>query len=161
MRKPLLGLLLVTTVLCGTAAVPATAQQSRTPTVGSTIRTRRAAVTLHEYRQVVTSSRPTETAPAGSAVIAINVEICNTSAAALAVRRGQFFVATPERPLVFPAPTPNAPHPQLVSTRLPRGRCLRRWVSYVVPTGTRATSAIFQAGAMFTPTLHTWTIPTS
>jgi Domain of unknown function (DUF4352) len=160
-RKPLLGVLFVTALLCGTAIASATAQPSGTPTVGSTIRTRHAAVTLHEYRQVVTSRRPTETAPAGSAVIAINVEICNTSRAALPVRRGQFFVATPERPLVFPAPTPNAPHPQLVSTRLARGRCLRGWVSYVVPTGSRATSAIFQAGAMFTPTLHTWTIPTS
>jgi len=160
-RKPLLGVLVVITVLFGTASSPAAAQQSGAPTVGSTIRTRHAAVTLRAYRQVVTSRRPTETAPAGKAVIAINVEICNTSGAALPVRRGQFFVATPELPLVFPAPTSNAPHPQLVTTRVARGRCLRGWVSYFVPTGSRATSAIFQAGAMFTPTLHTWTIPTS
>ena len=161
MRKPLLGVLVVITVLFGTASSPAAAQQSGAPTVGSTISTRHAAVTLRAYRQVVTSRRPAETAPAGKAVIAINVEICNTSGAALPVRRGQFFVATPELPLVFPAPTPNAPHPQLVTTRVARGRCLRGWVSYFVPTGSRATSAIFQAGAMFTPTLHTWTIPTS
>ena len=161
MLKPLLGVVLATAVLWGPAAAPSAAQQSGTPTIGSTISTRRAAVTLHEYRQVVTSRRPAETAPAGSAVIAINVEICNTSAAALPVRRGQFFVTTADQGLISPAPTPNAPRPQLVTTRLARHRCLRGWVSYFVPTGSRAASAIFQAGAMFTPTLHTWTIPTA
>ena len=154
MAKPLVGVLFVITLFWPAAAAPAAAQQPATPTVGSTIRTRNAAVTLHEYRQVVTSRRPAETAPAGSAVTAINVEICNTSSGALPVRRGQFFIATPEQSLVFPAATPAAPHPQLTTTRLARHRCRRGWVSYIVPAVTRATLAIFQAGAKFSGTIE-------
>jgi hypothetical protein len=157
--KQLVALLFVASVFGLAGAASAAPQKSGTPTVGSTIKTRRAAVTLHAYREVVTSRRPNETAPAGSAVTAINVEICNTGTAPLPVRRGQFFIATPDQNLVFPAATPAAPHPQLTTTRLARHRCLRGWVSYFVPAGTRATFAIFQAGAMFTDTLHRWTIP--
>jgi hypothetical protein len=154
--KWLVAVVCVVSVVGSTAS--ATAERSGAPTIGSTITTRDVAVTLHAYRQVVTSRRTSETAPAGSAVTAIDVEICNRTDGTLAVRRGQFFIATPDQNLVFPA-TFAAPRPQLTSRALPRHRCMRGWVSYFVPTGTRATLAIYQAGAMFTNTLHQWTIP--
>jgi hypothetical protein len=154
--KQLVGVLFVATAFW--PAAPEAAQKSGTPTVGSTIKTRDAAVTLHAYREVVTSRRSTETVPAGSAVTAIDVEICNRSTGVLPVRRSQFFIGTPDAPLVFPS-TFAAPRPQLNTKPVARHRCLRGWVSYVVPTGTRATSAIYQAGAMFTNTLHRWQIP--
>lgn len=143
-------------------SAPATAavvRESGAPTVGSTITTRRAAVTLHAFRDVVKTGGATETAPPGTAVTAIDVEICNRSRAALPVRRGQFFIEMPDGKLLFPTATSAAPRPQLTTTRLPRHRCARGWLSYIVPAGTRAAFAIFQAGAMFTPTLHRWTIP--
>ncbi len=156
MVKWLVAVAFVVSVVASTA--PARAEQADAPTIGSTIKTRDAAVTLHAYRQVVTSRRASETAPAGSAVTAIDVEICNRSDGTLAVRHGQFFIATPDQSLVFPA-TYVAPRPQLTSKPLARHRCVRGWVSYFVPPGTRATLAIYQAGAMFTNTLHQWTIP--
>ena len=156
MVKQLFGALFVATLI-GLPA-PAAVAKSGTPTVGSTIKTGDAAVTLRAYREVVTTRRPTETAPTGNAVTAVNVEICNTSAGVLPVRRNQFFIATPDAPLVFPA-TFDAPRPQLTTKPLAGHRCIRGWVSYFVPTGTRATFAIFQAGAMFTDTLHRWRIP--
>ena len=139
-----------------TVAAAAETQKPHAPTVGSTIRTGDVAVTLRSYRRQVTVR---DSAGHSSVVAAINVEICNKGTGALPVRRDQFFLESQDRHLFFPAATLDAPRPQLQTTPLARHRCLRRWVSYLLPTGTRAADVVFQAGAMFTPTLHRWTLP--
>jgi hypothetical protein len=149
---------LVAVVLGSTAPAVAATQKPHPPTIGSTIRTSTAAVTLRAYRKQVTARG---SAPTTSPVTAINVQICNTSSASLPVRRDQFFLEAQDRHLFFPAPTPTVPEPQLETTPLARSRCLRRWVSYALPAGTQPTFVVFQAGAMFTATLHKWTLPSA
>jgi hypothetical protein len=154
-------LLVVTVLGIVTPAAAAGTQKTHAPTVGSTIRTGDVAVTLRSYRRQVTTRDPVANSSAEplSAVTAINVEICNKGTGALPVRRNQFFLELQDGRLFFPAATLDTPRPQLQTTRLARRQCLRRWVSYLLPTATRAAFAVFQAGAMFTPTLHKWTLP--
>jgi len=153
------GVSSVIAVLGLTAPAGTATQKPHSPTVGSTISTRDVAVTLRAYRARVTLKASAATNPAGRAVTAIDVKICNTAGRSLSVRRGQFFLEAQDRHLFLPAAASSAPEPQLETTRLARGHCLRGWVSYLVPSSTRAAFAVFQAGAMFTPTLHTWTLP--
>ena len=158
--KRLVGALLMVAVTTGVPAVPAAATKKPTsPTVGSTITTRRVKVTLHAYRQPVTVDRPVETTTAGQETAAINVEVCNTTTSTQAVGPFQFFLESPDHHLVFPAKTIGTPRPQLHATPLAKHRCTRGWMSYQVPVGTRATFVVFQAGAMFTDTLHRWSVP--
>jgi hypothetical protein len=149
--KRLAGALLVVAVAAA-VALPAAPAEAKTkpssPTVGSTIKTRRVNVTLRAYRQ-----------PVGADAAAINVAVCNTTSSTQAVGPYQFFLETPDRQLVFPAKTIETPRPQLRATPVTQHHCTRGWVSYRVPAGVRAASVVFQAGAMFTPTLHRWTVP--
>jgi hypothetical protein len=130
------------------AAAAAAGPGSTSPTVGSTIVTRRLAVTLRAYRQ-----------PVGHEIAAIDVKVCNRTARRQTVSPAQFFLDPPDHHLVFPARSVRAPRPQLRATTLDRRRCIRGWLSYQLPAGTRATFVVFQAGAMFTATLHPWRVP--
>lgn len=145
--KRFVGALLVAGVLL-TAEVGAAARPtSAVPTVGSTITTRQLAVTLRAYRQTV------------AAPGAIDVKVCNRTNLSQPVRRTQFFLQTPDGHLVLPDDSIEAPRPQLATAPLPARRCVRGWLGYQLPASSRATHVVFQAGAMFTATLHTWDLP--
>jgi hypothetical protein len=155
----LVGALLAVAVVIGVLAVPAEAKKKPiSPTVGSTITTSRVKVTLHAYRQPVTGDRSVETMPVGQEA-AINVEACNRTTSTQTVGTYQFFLETPDGHFVVPAKTIARPRPQLRSTPVDARACARGWLSYQLPTGTRAAFVVFQAGAMFTATLHRWTVP--
>jgi hypothetical protein len=160
--KRLAGALVAVVLAVGMPAVPAEAEKKpSSPTVGSTIKTRHVKVTLHAYRQPVTVDSPVETTAVGTETAAINVEACNRTTSTQAVGPYQFFLETPDGHLVFPAKTIGTPRPQLHAAPLTTRRCIRGWLSYQVPAGTRAAFVVFQAGAMFTDTLHKWKVPAS
>src|SRR5262245_50051405 len=118
--RRVVGVWFVVAMLVSTGAAAVAVGRPRSPTVGSTIKTRNAAVPLHAFRSRV------------GALAAINVEICDAGTGAPAVRRGQFFLETQDRRLLSPTQTSDAPRPQLHTTRLARGHCLRGWVDYLV-----------------------------
>jgi hypothetical protein len=158
--KRLAGALVAVVVAVGISAVPADARKRpNAPTVGSTITTRHVKVTLHAYRQPVTVDRPVETTAVGAETAAINVEACNRTTSTQTVGPYQFFLETPDGHLVFPAKTIATPSPQLRAAPLTTRRCSRGWLSYQIPGGIRAAFVVFQAGAMFTDTLHKWKVP--
>jgi hypothetical protein len=159
--KLLSGALFAVVLAVGTSTIPATAKPATSPTVGSTIKTKLVKVTLHAYRQPVTNGTPVETTAVGTETAAINVEACNNTTGTQTVAPYQFFLETPDGHLVFPAKSSRTPRPQLPATPLTSRRCARGWLSYQVPAGTRAVFVVFQAGAMFTNTLHKWTVPAS
>ncbi len=119
-----------------------------TPTIGSTIRTKQVAVTLHAATQVLTRAD-------------VEVEVCNRTKRAQPLRRTQFFLQVPDGHLVLPDESTPKPHPQFRTAPLPARRCARGWLGYTLPPGVVATRLVFQAGAMFTDTLHTWELGTN
>jgi hypothetical protein len=159
--KRLAGALLVILVVLGIAAAPATAQKATaSPTVGSTITTKRLKVTLDAYRQPVTVTTPSATTAVGVETAAINVQACNRTGSTQTVAPYQFFLEAPVGKLVIAVKNARAPRPQLEATPLGGRRCTRGWLTFQVPAGTRAAAVVFQAGGMFTNTLHKWTVPT-
>jgi hypothetical protein len=145
----------------GIPAVPAGAKPPTSPTVGATIRTKRVKVTLHAYRQPVRVSPPVESIAPDTEIAAIDVEACSITGVAQTVGRYQFFLETPDHRLVLPAKTIATPRPQFRASAVTTRHCARGWLSYAMPAGTRAAFVVFQAGAMFTDTLHKWRVPAS
>jgi hypothetical protein len=151
MRK-LVGVLGVVALLISTTA-PASAKS--TPTVGAKVKVANGTLKFFAYEQPVSADGTGEDpADAGEEYAAADVEACSTATKKQQVTPFMFIAQLPDTTKA--TATVTVKQPAMHSALLAKGECVRGWVTFSVPQGTRPTQLLF--GQLGRPTAK-WKIP--
>lgn len=147
---------LVGTVAVVLAASPAIAKD---PKVGKKREIENGTITVLTYEQpaAVAPDGFTEAEP-GEELAAIQVKVCNTSDRSQIVSPGQFELQLADQTRVDS--TFGGREPELDSSDIAEGECVRGWITFSVPTDTKVKNVRFSGGAFNPdgPTIRRWRV---